>query len=199
MRVRYAQKLTVPHACILRHVLRHDRIVSLAGPSPHHAGDGGIRSASAERAAEPLSPPCIPPLSPLARHCSEWMTRRRSQLPIARGKLRSCAVPALPTPNIADMIERNALARSRRRLQAAARPLTHQLRCCLCSCGSESALAPLDGPVEYILLIFSISDFRLQDSEPRARPPYKNHGHARERTYFSRFRLPASTSKLLKT
>ena len=71
LRVRYAQKLTVPHACILRHVLRHDRIVSLAGPSPHHAGDGGIGSASAERAAEPLSPPCIPPLSPLARHCSE--------------------------------------------------------------------------------------------------------------------------------
>ena len=97
------------------------------------------------------------------------MTRRRSQFPIARGKLRSCAVPALPTPNIADMIERNALARSRRRLQAAARPLTHQLRCCLCSCGSESALAPLDGPLEYIY--FSISDFLLQDFRIRSPRP----------------------------
>ena len=94
------------------------------------------------------------------------MTRRRSQFPIARGKLRSCAVPALPTPNIADMIERNALARSRRRLQAAARPLTHQLRCCLCSCGSESALAPLDGPVEYIYSRFQISDFRIRSPAP---------------------------------
>ena len=166
MRVRYAQKLTVPHACILRHVLRHDRIVSLAGPSPHHAGwrhRQRQRRTSCRAAVAAVHSTAVAASPPLQR----MMTRRRSQFPIARGKLRSCAVPALPTPNIADMIERNALARSRRRLQAAARPLTHQLRCCLCSCGSESALAPLDGPVEYIY-IFSISDFRLQDSEPRS-------------------------------
>ena len=112
------------------------------------------------------------------------MTRRRSQFPIARGKLRSCAVPALPTPNIADMIERNALARSRRRLQAAARPLTHQLRCCLCSCGSESALAPLDGPVDIYII-----DFRLQTSgfgdSPRPTSIKKSWTRKRENLLFS--------------
>ena len=54
-----------------------------------------------------------------------------------------------------------------------------------------------DGPLEYISR-FQISDFRISgDFGARARPLYKKHGHARERTYFSRFRPPASTSKLL--
>ena len=114
---------------------------------PHHAGwrhRQRQRRTSCRAAVAAVHSTAVAASPPLQR----MMTRRRSQFPIARGKLRSCAVPALPTPNIADMIERNALARSRRRLQAAARPLTHQLRCCLCSCGSESALALLDGPLE---------------------------------------------------
>ena len=138
-------------------VLRHGRIVSLAGlstPRGMAASAAPQRRTSCRAAVAAVLSTAVaisPPLQRIIDSTAIVIAHRRWQAPLMR---RPCVADS---QDYRHDVERNAVARSSRRCrQRSAR--SHQLRCCLCSCGRESALTPL----RRRRFQFQTSDFRLR-------------------------------------